>query len=263
MHSAVNRVCMRVAASVHAMRDTPVCHHVNAVHTVKMLIELACPLQGCLALAEGLMNVLPYLVIDEGGHNVRDSGLQCIQALVDLQVRSHGLLSVFSLLVSRSDPLFSYSRSLSTMLAILDRHVQFVGLRWEDTSRGARCKLTVRGNGVQPVTHLGVAPLFRDMVCLLALRLQGHFGGLVQHSAAAVAALSSILDRLHRDQELDWLDVIIQELLQARPPFPLPSPPSLQHIRFSCLNPQTHTLMYSSYNQPFWPFSFALGIVCH
>ena len=95
---------------------------------------------------------------------------------------------------------------------------------------------------MQPVTHLGVAPLFRDMVCLLALRLQGHFGGLVQHSAAAVAALSSILDRLHRDQELDWLDVIIQELLQARRPFP-PLPHSLRHNCFSCLNLQKHKLM--------------------
>lgn len=69
---------------------------------------------------------------------------------------------------------------------------------------------------MQPVTHLGVAPLFRDMVCLLALRLQAHFGALVQHSTAAVAALSSILARLHRDQELEWVDVVIQELLQVR-----------------------------------------------
>jgi hypothetical protein len=68
---------------------------------------------------------------------------------------------------------------------------------------------------MQPVTHLGVAPLFRDMVCLLVLRLQGHFGTLVQHSAAAVGALSSVLDRLHKDQERDWLDFIIQELLQV------------------------------------------------
>jgi hypothetical protein len=65
------------------------------------------------------------------------------------------------------------------------------------------------------VTHLGVAPLFRDMVCLLALRLQGHFGALVQHSVAGVGALSSVLERLHRDQEKEWLDVIIQELLQV------------------------------------------------
>lgn len=69
---------------------------------------------------------------------------------------------------------------------------------------------------VQPVTHLGVAPLFRDMLCLLALRLQGHFGALVQHSAAAMGALSKILARLHADQELEWLDVVIQELLQVR-----------------------------------------------
>ena len=87
MHAAVSRVCMRVAASVHDMRDAPACHHVSAVHTMKMLIELACPLQGCLALAEALMNVMPHLVMDESGCHVRDTGLQCIQVLVDLQVR--------------------------------------------------------------------------------------------------------------------------------------------------------------------------------
>lgn len=87
MHAVANRVCMRVAGSVHVVRDAPVCHHVSAVHTMKMLIELACPLQGCLALAEALMNVMPHLVIDKSAQNVRDTGLQCIQVLVELRVR--------------------------------------------------------------------------------------------------------------------------------------------------------------------------------
>jgi hypothetical protein len=87
MHAAVNRLCMRIAANVHSMRDAPVCHHVSAVHTMKTLIELACPLQGCLALAEALMNVMPFLVMDESGVKVRETGLQCIQTLVELQVR--------------------------------------------------------------------------------------------------------------------------------------------------------------------------------
>jgi hypothetical protein len=70
---------------------------------------------------------------------------------------------------------------------------------------------------VQPAHHEGVSPLFRDMVCLMALHLMGHFGELVQHSAGAVGVISRLLSRLHDDQERDWLDFIVQELLQVRP----------------------------------------------
>lgn len=86
IHACASRVCMRVAADMHAMRDTPVCHHVAAIGTLKTLLELACPLQGCLSLAEAVMAALPGLVLDEGGC-VRDSGLQCMQMLIGLQVR--------------------------------------------------------------------------------------------------------------------------------------------------------------------------------
>lgn len=84
------------------MRDAPVCHHVSTVNTVKTLIELACPLQGCLALAEALMNVMPFLVMDESGQHVRETGLQCIQTIVDLQVRS--LILFFATLPRYSTP---------------------------------------------------------------------------------------------------------------------------------------------------------------
>jgi hypothetical protein len=68
---------------------------------------------------------------------------------------------------------------------------------------------------VQP-TSLGPPCLFRDMACLVALQLQGKLCGLVASARGNVALVSALLQRLDEDQERDWVDFFLQELLQAR-----------------------------------------------
>jgi hypothetical protein len=92
MHAAASRVCVRISADVAALGRVPAAHHAGSVATMRALIELACPLHGCLQLAEALMNTLPRLVLDDDGA-VRESGLQCIETLVNLQVRCQSLQS--------------------------------------------------------------------------------------------------------------------------------------------------------------------------
>eukprot|EP00892_Ulva_mutabilis_P007890 jgi/Ulvmu1/5473/UM023_0009.1 len=60
----------------------------------------------------------------------------------------------------------------------------------------------------------GVACLTRDMLCLLALRLTGEYAAIARGGAGTVALLSELLHRLGEHQEADWLDFIMQELLQ-------------------------------------------------
>lgn len=65
--------------------------------------------------------------------------------------------------------------------------------------------------------HLeGVACLTRDMLCLLALRLTGQFADIARAGSHGVSLLSALLRNLDDHHEIDWLDFILQEVLQVR-----------------------------------------------
>ena len=60
--------------------------------------------------------------------------------------------------------------------------------------------------------------MFRDMVCLVAFHMKGRFAWLGEKYPHGVSFISTILQRLTTEQEIDWLDYILQELIQGLAP---------------------------------------------
>lgn len=69
--------------------------------------------------------------------------------------------------------------------------------------------------GIQAKHQLASACIFRDIVCLIAFHLMGHLATLGGGSSGSVSLLSTILQRLVEEQEREWLDYMLRELIQA------------------------------------------------
>ena len=63
---------------------------------------------------------------------------------------------------------------------------------------------------------MGPPCLFRDMVCLFALQLQGRLCDLLLRDNLYTQLVSALLTRLDEDQEKAWLDFFLQELVGVR-----------------------------------------------
>lgn len=58
--------------------------------------------------------------------------------------------------------------------------------------------------------------MFRDIVCLVALRLKGRMAELVRTAPVGLQLVSALLQRLDADQERMWIDHFLQELIEVR-----------------------------------------------
>lgn len=219
--SAAEQMCVAIAARPAALRDTPA--SLLSISVLKPITEMGCPSTGGLRLAELLMNLAPHMLRDgtkppTAGWTPAYSavGIQCVHRLVQITVRS--ALRAACPLICRRDAAPAVWCAGGSMRAVRGVH----RCRWRPS--------TVLCCAVQQWHEDGVECLTRDMLCLLAMRLTGQLAGLARGGAAAVALLAELLQKLEEHHEVNWLDFILQEVLQVWPPARLRRPQSRPHL---------------------------------